>query len=405
MLHTFVSYKLQRWYTFVIGLTITISNRWNTSLISRKPRSMEDYSKNKNSFTMISRCRCGQCELNIHWNTGSMMVDNDEDGKASPDDSIINTINNNDNTKNSHILKPDTTQTFDCYCRYCRTYHGGAFTSYLEVSDHQIQIIKQSTIKYYVDKCDEIGSNVTRIFCSQCYCKLATTTTTTDTTTTTTTSKTTSKDKDTTPQKWYMNMGCIADETIRADYSIYWRTNRSCKQQDEASLQWYPALPKYKKKNCIKNHPSSLSLLSSKDTNTVLTGGCSCGNAQYKIIPYIDIPNELPHCYCHLCRQMSGTAFVSWLYITTKNFIWTTNTPKLIRTTSFGQRHVCTICGVVLTIVYDKEKNKYIWPTAASIHDLPNMDQYLESVSHIYCHNNAIWYQLPNDGLPRYYDE
>jgi hypothetical protein len=330
----------------------------------QKTNSIDAGSTNgKNSFIMTSRCRCGQCELNIHWDTSTTSTD---------------------------ITKPNGTNSFDCYCVNCRIYHGGVFTSYLEVSDNQVQLIKQANIKYYTDKCDEIGSKITRLFCSQCYCKLATTATAT-TTITTTTLDTTKE----TVRKWFINMGCIVDQTIRADYSIYWRTNRICKQLQQAA-KWYPAQPKYDNINTNNNN----------QTQTVLTGGCACGNAQFKITPNIDIPNELPHCYCHLCREMSGTAFVSWLYITPKNFIWTTIEPKLIRTTSFGQRHVCESCGVVLTIVYDdKIHNDYIYPTAASIRQLQNIDQYLESVTHIYCQDNAMWYEFPNDGLPRYYEE
>jgi hypothetical protein len=177
---------------------------------------------------------------------------------------------------------------------------------------------------------------------------------------------------------------------------------------------------------------------------------------------------------------MHGTAFVPWIYIThtKKHFQWITNDTdrskslssmninsnkktarasnqkalKLIRTTNFGQRHVCTYCGVVLTILYDEERKEYIWPTAASIYDNNDYihsnslgsvkidssanasittnsthnnettghnnnihcsnkkhhlirNDILQSVRHIYCQDNAIWYQIPKDGLPRSYHE
>jgi hypothetical protein len=250
-------------------------------------------------------------------------------------------------------------------------------------NDPQVQITKSSTIQYYgTDSCDTIGTTIERIFCAQCKCKLATTTTTT----------TRSKDATTVAKKkWYINMGTIVDKCIRADYAGQWRTHRTSEQLDQAAA-WYPAQPKY-----------------DDDGNNVptynFTGGCSCGNARFSITDW-DVPNEIPHCYCRLCRQMSGTAFVSWIWVTPHQFQWLTKEPTLLRTTDFGQRHVCDVCGTCLTIIYDdKEDNDYIYPTAASIDHFPNIDLCLDSVTHIYCHDNAAWYMLPDDGLPRYYDE
>ena len=39
------------------------------------------------------------------------------------------------------------------------------------------------------------------------------------------------------------------------------------------------------------------------------------------------------------------------------------DTLELVRTTSHGQRHECSRCGGVLTIVYDSQPNT-IWPVA-----------------------------------------
>jgi hypothetical protein len=186
-----------------------------------------------------------------------------------------------------------------------------------------------------------------------------------------------------------LNMGSIADESIRADFSIQWRNRRASKQSPRAAA-WYPAFPKYDEDDYIPP--------------LQLTGGCSCGAARFLISDW-DVPNELPHCYCRLCRQMSGSAFVSWPWVTPRNFRWLTKEPNLMRTTDFGQRHVCDTCGVCLTILYDDTENDdFVYPTAGSIDDFPNVDGCLEEVRHIYCYDNAVWYNIPDDGAPRYSD-
>jgi hypothetical protein len=313
-------YKVRRFCTFAIGVAL------------------QRIMKNDTSIELISRCRCGQCELKI-----------------------------------SHVPRTsEPSNTFDCHCAKCRKYHGSAFTSYLKVYDDKIELQRQSTIKHYVDSCDEIGPTIERIFCSQCKCKLAT------------------RSNDTSPSTWYFNMGSIADESIRADFSKQWRKSRVSKQLHQAAA-WYPAFPNYDEDDDTPQYQ--------------FTGGCSCGSARFRISKW-DVPNSFEQCYCRLCRQMSGSAFVSWPWVSPQNFRWLTKEPTLMRTTDFGQRHVCDTCGVCLTIIYDdKDDNDFVYPTAGSIDSFPNVDGLLVDVMHIYCHDNAAWYDLPDNGLPRYFEE
>jgi hypothetical protein len=294
--------------------------------------------QNEASIDLISRCRCGQCELKI-----------------------------------SRVrMESEPSNSFDCHCTKCRKYSGSAFTSYLRVADDQIDLLKQSTIKYYVDACDEIGPKIERIFCSQCKCKLAT------------------RSQDAPLSTWYLNMGSIADESIQADFSSQWRNSRVSKQSQQTAA-WYPAFPRYEENNIPQRQ---------------FLGSCACGNAKFCITDWV-VPNVLEHCYCRLCRQMSGSAFVSWPLVDPQNFQWLTKEPPLLRTTDVGQRHVCDICGVCMTIDYTGKGNNDITfqASAGSIDDFPNMDWCWEDVKHIYCQDNAAWYELPEDGLPQYFDE
>lgn len=89
-------------------------------------------------------------------------------------------------------------------------------------------------------------------------------------------------------------------------------------------------------------------------------------------------------------------------------FRWTRSDGlELVRTTGHGQRHECSHCGGVLSIVYDSQPD-CIWPVAGAIDD----DAYppaeggalaasLCRVIHICCGDLQPWYQLPDDALPR----
>ena len=568
-LGTYIQYKLRHCYTFIIGIalaaihiTSSYNNHHNNSpscssshplkpipFLSHYYRASNRVMKKKNApvteadpmqnnkpWIMKSKCRCGQCEIDISWNTITTSTAATNNGTTTGNNSSMTTT----------VQQPNDTYTLDCYCSKCRIYHGSVFTSYVQVSKEQVQIRKAQSnrMKYYRHTCDEIIESTTfpnsttvveRIFCSKCYSKLATTATTTITAAVTvnniTNTATTNSRHTNTPhlpnntttttttinQLWYINMGCIVDKSILTDFALYWRNHRIPKQISQ-KVSWYPAQPKYKSRNGStgsddddndeddeeeeeeeeteendididnenddaeeveetnydensiyeddsNNEGTSDDDNKSNDYNsndsrsndvaadddeyvrndtsqqqprTPIRGGCACGRVQYQIQQgTIDVPNELPICYCRLCRQMSGSAFVPWIYMSTSkknNFQWIIDykkTLKLLRTTSFGKRHVCTHCGTVITILYNSEKKDYIWPTAASIYDLrphditlnnnnssnndnsivchnshhkadhPIHDGILRSVRHIYCQDNAIWYQIPKDRLPR----
>jgi hypothetical protein len=520
-----------------------------------------------NPVILVSQCCCGQCRLHIHHSTGTSDGRRDDNSNYCHSRGDVYTKTNTSATNtyasssihNAEITtatsrgtaEATTTTVIDCHCSKCRTYHGGAFTSYWRISPYpatlqpssfttavtKVEQINapsssssataaskqdESSWKDYIDSCDEMAQYhhpnkaitspstttatmatttttsvtttavtngipsmlVKRIFCAQCYCKLATTCSSTSSSNDSN-SNSSNDSNNSTFVWWYINLGCIVDSTIPIELKNKWRTHRIPTQLEQRA-QWYPAQPRYNNnKNKLQSQTQQQQQQHVHKThqNTSRTapvpqqfscrGGCSCGRVRYAITststaahstgstsnchpknknrhdaPWysgdddnntpLDVPNELPHCYCLLCRQMSGTAFVSWLYISIDNFTWMMDVPEptIIRTTDFGQRHVCTYCGVVLTIQYDDQMEDYIWPTAASIYDyttcssnnnsdimndknesndtsnqnndasfLPNIDTILQSVSHIYCQDNAAWYEIPNDGLLRYYDE
>ena len=82
-------------------------------------------------------------------------------------------------------------------------------------------------------------------------------------------------------------------------------------------------------------------------------------------------------------------------------------TLELVRTTAHGQRHECSKCGGVLSIVYDSQPD-CIWPVAGAIDDesypsasTAELSASLCRVVHICCSDLQSWIELPDDGLPR----
>ena len=253
----------------------------------------------------------------------------------------------------------------DCHCPRCRKYHIAAFASYLSVPKGEVTV-EGDALATYQDECDELGS-VQRLTCCICATKMGT------------------KQAD----SYHVCMGSLDDSTIPDDCSRQWQTSRQGWQLD-SKPQWPSARP------LNKHNMAPLEV----------TGGCSCGSCTYKV--KYQSPSELQHCYCKLCRQLSGAAFQTWIPVHKDDFTWTSAEPELVRTTEHGQRHICSSCAGVLTIVYDEEPDT-VWPAAGSIDNasLPqDLNAYLGRVFHICCIWKQDWYNLPDDGLRQvdYYD-
>lgn len=256
------------------------------------------------------------------------------------------------------------TQVVDCHCPNCRKHHVSAFSTFV-VCDKESVTIHGDSLESMQHSCSEIGE-VERLFCKNCLSKIVT------------------RNND----KTMVCMGLIKDESIPKHLNTKWKKDR-IKWQPDLAAKWPRARPRQTRHGL----PPS----------TTVTGSCACGQCAYEI-PF-EHPMELQHCYCKLCRQLSGSAFQTWVPVDHGDMIWR-NEPPLVRTTDHGQRHVCHSCGGVLTIVYDDDPD-YVWPAAGGFDDatLPDEESkvsaYLDRVVHICCIWKQSWYQIPNDGLKR----
>ena len=274
------------------------------------------------------------------------------------------------------IIRPSTDVAsepvaVDCHCPNCRKYHVTAFATYLLIPKSQVTI-EGETVKTFRDSCEEIGA-VDRIFCSQCFTKIA--------------SRPVGEES-TLSGELLVNMGPLNDTSIPDDYAALWRTRRS-QWQLSSKASWTDARPQASRYNVASAGK--------------VTGGCACGTCKYEID--YEPPTELQHCYCRLCRRLCGGPFMTWVPVYNDNIEWT-DEPSLVRTTDHGQRHICPNCGGTLTIVYDDQPDM-TWPAAGSFDDacIPSetgqMNSHLYRVCHICCRYRQKWYELPRDGLER----
>ena len=314
----------------------------------------------------------------------------------------------------------------DCHCPSCRQYHTAAFCSFLQVRRTHVRVVKNSNNdnddawQSYRHECAQLGV-VDRLFCKLCFAKLATVPVVGD--------DETHNWNDDADSYYYINMGSLQDDTIRADYSAWWSHHRTAWQVDDPSQMapWYPAHNDYVQ----PNDEVEMGTPPPTTTSHSLTGGCACGRARYEITHW-DIPNHMPHCYCHVCRHSAGAAFLSWIFCAKAHFRWTsTPPPRCVRTTDMAVRYYCDTCAGNVLLVYDEEADDWVWPTVGSIDDdswrkmtrlimaqqqepPPQRrihttgsvrgcaDGCLDDVSHIYCVDRPLWYALPDDGLPRW---
>jgi hypothetical protein len=252
------------------------------------------------------------------------------------------------------------TPAITCHCRRCRKYHLTAFTTYLQVGKDQISIAKGNgqDIRVYQDSCDQVG-RVDRWQCVHCNSKLATWI----------------------PQEStaWLNMGPLEDESITSECCEKWKSSAGRMLPQKAA--WVDAIPQTRQILVLGGRPPPVQI----------QGGCTCGKSRYQL--QYSFGSELQHCYCKLCRQLSGGPFPTWVPVSRYRFEWQTEEPPLIRTTPNGRRHICEGCGGVLTIVY-----------AGGFYDdtvPPDISRYLGRVIHICCLWKQTWYDIPSDGMQR----
>ena len=240
-----------------------------------------------------------------------------------------------------------------CGCGRCRRSAVASFAAYLEVD----QALPEGTV--YEDDCEKFGK-IERVSCPKCRSKIG------------------AKFQ----SKTFISAGCI--DEVPESLAAKWRRNQPV---DAAPWMRMPVMsPKAPKFSHLAQ------------------GGCACGACTFKVRGLF--PGELQHCYCSICRKLSGGAFQSWM--PARKLEWTSEPGALdlVRTTRHGRRHQCRRCGSVMTIIYDAQPDTP-WPAAGAIDDdaFSSSEASIYRIIHICCETFPPWYSLPsNDTYPRLKD-
>eukprot|EP00928_Gymnodinium_smaydae_P023834 TRINITY_DN19506_c0_g1_i1.p1 TRINITY_DN19506_c0_g1~~TRINITY_DN19506_c0_g1_i1.p1 ORF type:complete len:374 (-),score=85.16 TRINITY_DN19506_c0_g1_i1:263-1384(-) len=258
-------------------------------------------------------------------------------------------------------------EMINCHCGRCRSAHAAAFATFVEVRTADVRVLEgRDVVSVRADACDFLGNEVLRVHCSSCFSALATFARHGDSV--------------------LLTAGCLDVDSLPEVSGFVPR----CKESAPAYLGYVPK--KASKKQREANAAAKVGRA---------TGGCSCGGCRYELKHF---PEEFQHCYCEACRRLSGAAWQTWMPTEDGDVVWTKrDSLKLVRTTKHGRRHVCTACGVFLTIVYDEDGA--IWPLAGTIDDKCFSAEHLQArvtdVSHICVKWKQPWWTLPSDGLKR----
>jgi hypothetical protein len=142
-----------------------------------------------------------------------------------------------------------------------------------------------------------------------------------------------------------------------------------------------------------KSQPSQMS-----DKKALLTGSCQCGAIAYSST---QLPTELTNCHCTTCRKLSGGPYLTFGAFDTSSLTWKTK-PGVLKTTRyspFATRSHCGDCGSPITMQYLFQPNR-IGLTAGTFDrvegSLPKVGE------HIFLKEKAVWFEVPDDGIPRF---
>ena len=303
----------------------------------------------------------------------------------------------------------DNVKVWNCHCYSCRKYHTASYVSYLQIPKDRVSINNQGTIGKYISSCsflstsaDDTNKVMERWYCTECSTKLLSVIICT-------TDANAFENAQEQSNEYLINLGPINSDTIPQTQSDRWKqqlkqieNNLHSSEDSSCSCRWAGVLPS----NTDISYSARRKMRLSTAKNW--SGGCKCGDCKYEIA--LTRLTQLQHCYCNMCRKLSGSPYSTWFPVDKTQFKWRqSDSVTLVPTTPFGQRHICKKCRGVMTIIYDEQPN-LVWPCAGGLDDatLPDssdeMGLLLSRVCHICCRNLPQWIDLPEDGTERLMD-
>ena len=133
------------------------------------------------------------------------------------------------------------------------------------------------------------------------------------------------------------------------------------------------------------------------DEQTPLTGGCMCGSVRFEVAK---APLGAAYCYCKRCQRRTGTAF-SVTALTEPGTFRIAEGQESVRCYDPSDggwvKCFCTKCGGQL-YTSNPENPDLIAVRMGAFDDDPGVRPSV----HQFVDYKAAWYEIPDDGLPRY---
>jgi hypothetical protein len=126
-----------------------------------------------------------------------------------------------------------------------------------------------------------------------------------------------------------------------------------------------------------------------------LHGSCLCGEIAWKVTGDLQF---LAHCHCSMCRKSHGAAFVTWGGGNAADLRLTRGEGRAVpyRASPALLRPFCPTCGSKVPNVH--ADGDQFGLAVGNLSDDPG----IRPAAHIFAASRAPWYEIPDDGLPRF---
>lgn len=128
-------------------------------------------------------------------------------------------------------------------------------------------------------------------------------------------------------------------------------------------------------------------------TETVLTGGCLCGDVRYQVD---QAPVWVGHCHCWSCRRNTGSAVATFVGVSGASFKVLCGTRSFYESSPGVRRSFCARCGTPLAY----EADKFPGEVHLLIGTLDDPNSFRPQF-HVHCAERIPWFEI-RDGLARY---
>lgn len=130
-------------------------------------------------------------------------------------------------------------------------------------------------------------------------------------------------------------------------------------------------------------------------TTPVLQGSCACGATTWTSTSNA---THLDFCYCTTCQRVTGAPFGAWVGIKKSSITWEGASAKY-KVSDLATRSLCVQCGGTLSIQYDCYPDK----THVAAGTIVKGAEILPKLGvHIFVKSKPVWYDIPEDKLPRW---